>query len=73
MKYKYYLFQRDFTIQELYYDHKKEIGRTHTFTVNNLKDHLYEDMITRNANFQKIKSYYRTRQWLLKNHPELMI
>ena len=67
------LIKNDLIIQESYHDQKRKIPRTHTFTINNIKNHLYEEMINRNFSGDKINSYYRTRQWLLKNHPELMI
>lgn len=65
--------KNDLIIQESYYDQKRLIPKTHTFTINNIKNHLYEEMINRNFSGDKINSYYRTRQWILKNHPELMI
>lgn len=73
MKYKYNVFKNDSTIQELFYDSKNEISRSNTFSITNLKDYLYEDMITRNSNVEKIKSYYRIKKWIIKNFPELMI
>lgn len=73
MKYQYTIFKNDSTIQELFYNSKNEISNSSTFSITNLKDYLYEEMITRNSNIEKIKSYYRTKKWIMKNYPELMI
>ena len=67
MKYKYTIFKKDSIIQELSYN------STYTCFITNLKDYLYEEMIIRNSSIGKIKSYYRTKKWIIKNHPELMI
>jgi hypothetical protein len=67
MKYKYTIFKKDLIIQELSYN------STYTCFITNLKDYLYEEMITRNSNIRTIKSYYRTKKWIIKNYPELMI
>jgi hypothetical protein len=67
MKYKYIISKKDSIIQELSYN------STYTCFITNLKDYLYEEMITRNSNIGIIKSYYRTKKWTIKNYPELMI
>jgi hypothetical protein len=67
MKYKYTIFRKDSIIQELSHNY------TYTFFINNLKDFLYEEMITINSSTETIKSYYRTKKWIIENHPELMI
>ena len=72
--YKYIIFKKDSTIQELCYDSKnEEIITSYTFSFTNIKDQLYKDMITRNSNTQKINAYYRIKKWIIKNHGELMI
>jgi len=73
MKYHYTIFKNDSAIQEIFYNSKNEISTTNTFSIINLKDYLYEEMITRNSNPKKIKAYYRTKKWIIKNYPELMI
>lgn len=73
MKYQYIIFKNNSFIQESYYDSKNEIYRTSTFSISNLNDYFYEEMITRNSNAKKIKSYYRTKKWFIENCPELMI
>jgi hypothetical protein len=67
MKYKYTIFRKDSIIQELSYN------STYTFFITNLKDYLYEEMITINSSTGIIKSYYRTKKWIIENHPELII
>ena len=67
MKYKYTILKKDSIIQELSYN------STYTCFITNLKDYLYEEMITRNSSIGTIESYYRTKKWIIKNYPELMI
>lgn len=67
MNYSYTIFKNDSAVQELFYD------TCNTFSIFNLVDPLYEDMINRNSDIRKVQSYRRTKKWLIENHPEFLI
>lgn len=67
MKYKYNVF--DHNVQEES-DHLKW---SNTFRFDDLRDFTYEEIIKKNFSKEKIMAFKRTREWMLTNHPELML
>ena len=68
MKYKYNVF--NYNVQEES-DHLKW---SNTFMFDDLKNFAYEEMIEKNLNSkEKIMAFKRTREWMLTNHPELLL
>ena len=68
MKYKYNVF--DYNVQEES-DHLKW---SNTFRFDDLRDFAYEEIIEKIlTSKEKIMAFKRTKEWMLTNHPELML
>lgn len=68
MKYKYNVF--DYNVQE----ESNHLKWSNTFRFDDLRDFAYEEMIEKNLNSkEKIMAFKRTREWMLTNHPELLL
>ena len=68
MKYKYNVFA--YNVQEES-DHLKW---SNTFRFDDLRDFAYEEIIEKNlTSKEKIMAFKRTKEWMLTNHPELLL
>ena len=68
MNYKYNVFA--YNVQEES-DHLKW---SNTFRIDDLRDFAYEEIIEKIlTSKEKIMAFKRTKEWMLTNHPELML
>jgi hypothetical protein len=73
MRYKYVLSEKNPLIMELCYNDKKELVRSYTFSLIYIIDKSHEKIINTNSTVRRIKSYYRVKEWIIQNYPEIMI